>query len=52
MPTGEWYSCEKLPTQCSGQRCTSCDCLKQARISFWSCTSDATGAIYVMNLPY
>jgi hypothetical protein len=52
LPAREWYSCERLPTQCSGRRCTSCDCLKQAGISFWSCTSDATGAIYVMNLPY
>jgi hypothetical protein len=52
MPVVESYSCERLPDQCNGRRCPSCDCLKQAAVPFQACTSDATGGIFVLNQPY
>jgi hypothetical protein len=52
LPVLESYSCERLPDQCFGPRCPTCDCLKQAAVPFLGCTADAVGGIYVLNQPY
>jgi len=47
LPLPATYTCQTLPSPCNGRRCPTCDCLKQAGISFSGCESGPTGAIYV-----
>ena len=47
VPLPPTYACQTLPSPCNGRRCPACDCLKEAGISFSTCASGPTGAIYV-----
>ena len=39
------YACKALPSICAGTRCPTCDCLKQAGISFSQCLTNWGGAL-------
>jgi hypothetical protein len=47
LPLPPTYACQTLPSPCNGRRCPACDCLKEAGISFSTCASGPSGAIYV-----
>ena len=47
LPHPTIYTCKTLPSPCYGQRCPTCDCLKEAGIAFSACTADAVGNVFV-----